>query len=112
MSLWFGGQSTGWLGCAAVQTGFWCTTVTRVLAIDDNKPGSVTVSWNTSVSPLAPTTGAVKVGLTAVGLLSVTGAPDCWAHAYVNGSLSGSLRSEEHTSELQSPVHLVCRLLL
>src|SRR5690348_17724027 len=25
---------------------------------------------------------------------------------------SGVLRSEEHTSELQSPVHLVCRLLL
>src|SRR4051794_41425882 len=25
---------------------------------------------------------------------------------------SPSLRSEEHTSELQSPVHLVCRLLL
>src|SRR5690348_17458858 len=25
---------------------------------------------------------------------------------------SGLLRSEEHTSELQSPVHLVCRLLL
>src|SRR6266487_6327414 len=25
---------------------------------------------------------------------------------------STSLRSEEHTSELQSPVHLVCRLLL
>src|SRR5690348_17957560 len=25
---------------------------------------------------------------------------------------SGELRSEEHTSELQSPVHLVCRLLL
>src|SRR5690348_18213834 len=32
-----------------------------------------------------------------------------------NGSLmrrENSLRSEEHTSELQSPVHLVCRLLL
>src|SRR5690348_17595422 len=27
-------------------------------------------------------------------------------------SLSPSWRSEEHTSELQSPVHLVCRLLL
>src|SRR5690348_17573130 len=26
--------------------------------------------------------------------------------------LTGLLRSEEHTSELQSPVHLVCRLLL
>src|SRR5690348_17781604 len=27
-------------------------------------------------------------------------------------SLVGRNRSEEHTSELQSPVHLVCRLLL
>src|SRR5690348_17746238 len=27
-------------------------------------------------------------------------------------SSSGNGRSEEHTSELQSPVHLVCRLLL
>src|SRR5207244_13133042 len=27
-------------------------------------------------------------------------------------SVSDSLRSEEHTSELQSPDHLVCRLLL
>src|SRR5579863_10665370 len=26
--------------------------------------------------------------------------------------LHGGYRSEEHTSELQSPVHLVCRLLL
>src|SRR5580765_8919272 len=26
--------------------------------------------------------------------------------------VAGRLRSEEHTSELQSPVHLVCRLLL
>src|SRR5438876_5327830 len=28
------------------------------------------------------------------------------------GRSLGSTRSEEHTSELQSPVHLVCRLLL
>src|SRR5690348_17889358 len=27
-------------------------------------------------------------------------------------SAAGAVRSEEHTSELQSPVHLVCRLLL
>src|SRR5690348_17671635 len=27
-------------------------------------------------------------------------------------NIAASLRSEEHTSELQSPVHLVCRLLL
>src|SRR5690348_17921571 len=29
-----------------------------------------------------------------------------------DGSTAWVLRSEEHTSELQSPVHLVCRLLL
>src|SRR5438876_10622167 len=29
-----------------------------------------------------------------------------------SGAAAVSLRSEEHTSELQSPVHLVCRLLL
>src|SRR5438552_6192160 len=28
------------------------------------------------------------------------------------GPLNGKYRSEEHTSELQSPDHLVCRLLL
>src|SRR5438876_1646429 len=28
------------------------------------------------------------------------------------GSATTPMRSEEHTSELQSPVHLVCRLLL
>src|SRR5258708_13446246 len=31
---------------------------------------------------------------------------------YHNWSTSGYSRSEEHTSELQSPDHLVCRLLL
>src|SRR5690348_17897994 len=29
-----------------------------------------------------------------------------------NFGYQGTVRSEEHTSELQSPVHLVCRLLL
>src|SRR6266487_6460673 len=36
-------------------------------------------------------------------------APRLWAGAAVPYT---SIRSEEHTSELQSPVHLVCRLLL
>src|SRR5690348_17784222 len=34
-------------------------------------------------------------------------APQFWT-----GETGRFLRSEEHTSELQSPVHLVCRLLL
>src|SRR5437879_11590437 len=40
---------------------------------------------------------------------------DCgWAARKVprRASSSGSPRSEEHTSELQSPMYLVCRLLL
>src|SRR6202000_3523884 len=39
----------------------------------------------------------------------------CEVLAWVQNSryaLQMTLRSEEHTSELQSPVHLVCRLLL
>src|SRR5438876_6604839 len=32
--------------------------------------------------------------------------------AILHSTLKQSQRSEEHTSELQSPVHLVCRLLL
>src|SRR5690348_18093010 len=34
------------------------------------------------------------------------------ARAGARPRLAGGARSEEHTSELQSPVHLVCRLLL
>src|SRR5258708_12778024 len=33
-------------------------------------------------------------------------------HGFHNPSPLGTIRSEEHTSELQSPDHLVCRLLL
>src|SRR5258708_17162459 len=35
-----------------------------------------------------------------------------WAAANRNTRAATYLRSEEHTSELQSPDHLVCRLLL
>src|SRR5690348_18039337 len=41
--------------------------------------------------------------------------PRCWAAPRTAGwssTCSVAARSEEHTSELQSPVHLVCRLLL
>src|SRR5690348_17572306 len=40
---------------------------------------------------------------------------ECWALALSSDRpsiLALTRRSEEHTSELQSPVHLVCRLLL
>src|SRR5438309_10436085 len=45
-----------------------------------------------------------------------TGSPAAWASMKTSGkgwrSGSASSRSEEHTSELQSQFHLVCRLLL
>src|SRR5438876_5859751 len=37
---------------------------------------------------------------------------DVLVPANLNGGGQVVVRSEEHTSELQSPVHLVCRLLL
>src|SRR5256885_12452886 len=36
----------------------------------------------------------------------------CVTHAILVDTCRGSFRSEEHTSELQSPCNLVCRLLL
>src|SRR5690348_17458720 len=39
-------------------------------------------------------------------------APPATTRSSAAGNNSARARSEEHTSELQSPVHLVCRLLL
>src|SRR2546422_5763368 len=36
----------------------------------------------------------------------------CPNHLFCNGAVVEQVRSEEHTSELQSRLHLVCRLLL
>src|SRR5690348_17795530 len=38
--------------------------------------------------------------------------PGADTYRYSNRNANALPRSEEHTSELQSPVHLVCRLLL
>src|SRR5690348_17664827 len=57
--------------------------------------------------------GCGGVGLSAIMIAAAAGARvvavDVSAEAL---QMAQSLRSEEHTSELQSPVHLVCRLLL
>src|SRR5438876_3658086 len=46
---------------------------------------------------------------TPCGIALGRNAADAFARAHATDRTS---RSEEHTSELQSPVHLVCRLLL
>src|SRR5690348_17501042 len=60
------------------------------------------------------------MGLTHVFTLQLclrllAGVASAWVLVHVSAWTLGrllALRSEEHTSELQSPVHLVCRLLL
>src|SRR5438876_8056709 len=54
--------------------------------------------------------GWVSVGIDPVGAWNVT-YPAQGLNIW-NYNNNTSPRSEEHTSELQSPVHLVCRLLL
>src|SRR6266581_5718706 len=56
---------------------------------------------------------ARQVNASVVGRRSVTrpNAGTRWKNDWPK-SPRAALRSEEHTSELQSPVHLVCRLLL
>src|SRR5438876_4686015 len=53
-----------------------------------------------------------KRGLLHRPHLSIDGFPDDHVSRALRDSPHFRLRSEEHTSELQSPVHLVCRLLL
>src|SRR5256885_3246115 len=47
------------------------------------------------------------LGQCAVGIAKVN-----VNQAYLDGNVPVEIRSEEHTSELQSPCNLVCRLLL
>src|SRR5438552_10283185 len=63
-------------------------------------------------STLFPYTTLFRSPRWSAGARSVrsTGGPD--GRALVAASRSEGTRSEEHTSELQSPDHLVCRLLL
>src|SRR6266581_3833814 len=54
---------------------------------------------------------STRLPCTTLFLSDLSGQHDAQAvHGIVH--LVGEIRSEEHTSELQSPVHLVCRLLL
>src|SRR2546422_11666277 len=58
--------------------------------------------------PISPTMGTI-IGLKAFAV-AIIGGLDSAGGILIAGFLYG--RSEEHTSELQSRLHLVCRLLL
>src|SRR4051794_41505034 len=61
-------------------------------------------------SPLFPYTTLFR-SEAATGLAPASAA-ERWDDSGFSAEETGTSRSEEHTSELQSPVHLVCRLLL
>src|SRR5690348_17981986 len=64
----------------------------------------------TNVAPGKTKTRCLRPGFGRSGRAAVPLCPRPEQHAPSESALPG--RSEEHTSELQSPVHLVCRLLL
>src|SRR5438876_8656361 len=77
-------------------------------------PGAATQLVKTSGNPPAwyfdnPLPSALNVTARDANNCAVPGVVVNWAVASGGGAVN---RSEEHTSELQSPVHLVCRLLL
>src|SRR5437762_6475338 len=64
-------------------------------------------------------TSRPSIAVDATSSDTTRGAPQPYSVAHVSASSSGTIqpmsvakRSEEHTSELQSPMYLVCRLLL
>src|SRR5256885_8258049 len=58
------------------------------------------------LTPSSSATAEIRIGPRA----TTTPSTDAWVG--VSSSLDADSRSEEHTSELQSPCNLVCRLLL
>src|SRR3712207_8293169 len=54
----------------------------------------------------------LTVGSQVIGLAFLLALDERASSVYAWGGLAGRVRSEEHTSELQSRQYLVCRLLL
>src|SRR5438876_8572625 len=61
-------------------------------------------AWIFAIAPMSA--GAVRIGTALLAIALVMGAIGLFTR-----SAFAAARTEEHTSELQSPVHLVCRLL-
>src|SRR2546422_5157778 len=85
------------------------TTEIYTLSLHDALPISVTsnASWNTRIGTFKFDNCIPAATGTLQGIVT-----DSATTADISGSLIQISRSEEHTSELQSRLHLVCRLLL
>src|SRR2546422_3825128 len=89
--------------------------VTRTISPSPESTASCTTYWIVGTSTIgsislgtALVAGRKRVPSPAAGMTALRGFTWCGVYA---PALPGA-RSEEHTSELQSRLHLVCRLLL
>src|SRR5690348_3131408 len=96
-------------GCGAPSTR-WCDACARALVVTPDQPHLITprVDPGVPVLSLGRYAGPRREAIVAV---KEHGRADLVA-PLASALRTGIQRSEEHTSELQSPVHLVCRLLL
>src|SRR6266487_1699525 len=111
--------ATSWAGAAQATT----TSDTTATTVGDTTSTTSTTVGDTTTTTVGGTTTTTTVGGTTTTTTTVGGptttttepAPGekpCSADEGLASHSAISVRSEEHTSELQSPVHLVCRLLL
>src|SRR5689334_23483445 len=76
-------------------------------------PGSTLFPYTTLFRSRWPVAGSIQsTGSSAAAGRSATAHPNARKPMMVVGGGASARRSEEHTSELQSQFHLVCRLLL
>src|SRR5690625_5396892 len=83
----------------------------QTLDVDD--PNMTPVEFGDSVGDLAakdPTVVEIPIGQATNNTILANLGPKIPVHFEIVGSLESDVRSEEHTSELQSRGHLVCRL--
>src|SRR5207244_7334300 len=73
--------------------------------------GAVSIGSTAGTATLTTTDSTVSFGSTTTLSSNLTVSAGS-GNITFTGAVDGTKRSEEHTSELQSPDHLVCRLLL
>src|SRR5438876_6388255 len=85
-------------------------TIKPILKMRKNTGSKNAAATFQTKTPTRPTAASCKTGFNISG----SGERDGYNMLPRRGKFRAvrTIRSEEHTSELQSPVHLVCRLLL
>src|SRR6478752_8138228 len=86
--------------------------LTKLDAGDPNNPGAVLKLVATTLISTVGGAAGPLFGTAFLRAATSVGDADTLDGAAVAAALTAARRSEEHTSELQSRLHLVCRLLL